>query len=86
MQIQVRIPLALGAVHSFIHIHDPREINDFTFEEFYYNGDGEDFGTLVVGPAGPAERLQATAKHDQIVQAMWDDYQRILQEHAAIHQ
>jgi hypothetical protein len=86
MQIQARIPPALGAVHNFIRIHDPGEINDFTFEEFYYNGDGEDFGTLAVGPAGPAERLRATAKRDQIAQAMWDDYQRILQERAAIHQ
>ena len=86
MRIQAWIPPALGAVHNFIRIHDPREINDFSFEEFYYDRDGEDFGVLAVGPAGPAERLWATAKRDQIAQAMWDDYQRILQERAAIHQ
>jgi len=29
MHIQARIPVALAAVHNFIHEHDPSEINEY---------------------------------------------------------
>lgn len=79
MQIQARIPPALGAIHNFIRIHDPREIDGFEFEGFNFEGD-EDVGTLAVGPAGPAERSRAVTRRDEIAQAMWDNYRRILLE------
>jgi hypothetical protein len=37
MRLQARIPPALGAIHNFIHIHDPNEINEIALEDF----DGE---------------------------------------------
>jgi hypothetical protein len=72
MHIQVRIPPALGALHNFIRIHDPGEINDFTFENLRFDVDGEEGGDLAVGPAGAVERKRATDKRNQIAQAMWE--------------
>jgi hypothetical protein len=39
MCIQARIPPALSAIHNFIWIHDPGDINDFTYEDFDFNID-----------------------------------------------
>jgi hypothetical protein len=32
MKLQVHLLLALGAVHNFICIHDPKEIHDFAVD------------------------------------------------------
>jgi hypothetical protein len=53
MKLQVCLPLALGAVHNFIHIHDPEEID---------KGAHKRYGTLALGPARHAERLRAVEK------------------------
>jgi hypothetical protein len=52
MHLQARIPPALGAIHNFIRIHDPNEINGIALEDF----DGEGTHELAVGPASAAER------------------------------
>jgi hypothetical protein len=83
MYWQARLPPALGAVHNFIRIHDPGEINEFRLEDF-------DRGTidnrggmgLAAGPAGIAERDRADVRRDGIAQAMWVDYQALLHERA----
>jgi hypothetical protein len=53
MRIQAHIPPALGAIHNFIRIHDPGEINDFTYED---NIDDGQAGGLALGPANVTER------------------------------
>jgi hypothetical protein len=52
IHLQAWIPPALGAIHNFIHIHDPNEIDKIVLEEF----DGEGTCELAVGPASTAER------------------------------
>lgn len=72
MAIQARIPPALAAVHNFIRIHDPEEIQDFNFlAEDPLRG----YGDLGVGPANEEERAEAASMRDNIAQAMWDGYQ-----------
>jgi hypothetical protein len=78
MRLQARILPALGAIHNFIHIHDPDKIDEIALEEF--NGEGTH--ELAVGPASAAERARATAKCDRIAEAMWLEYQTVLQEQA----
>jgi hypothetical protein len=82
MRIQARIPPALGAIHNFIRIHDPGEIDDFTYED---NIDDRQAGGLALGPANVTERMQAASKHDQIAQDMWEDYQGILGHGLPLH-
>lgn len=76
MAIQARIPPALCAIHNFIRIHDPDEIQDFEIDE---NIDIEPYGELAPGPAGRQERARGTARRDIIAQLMWESYQLELQ-------
>jgi hypothetical protein len=78
MCLQAQIRPALGAIHNFICIHDPNEIDEIALEEFDREGTHE----LAVGPASAAERARATAKRDRIAEAMWLEYQTVLQEQA----
>jgi hypothetical protein len=76
MKLQVCLPLVLGTVHNFICIHDPEEIHDFV--DISNEGTHERYGTLALGSAGHAERLQAAQKCDEIVERMWVQYQAAL--------
>jgi hypothetical protein len=81
MHIQACIPPALSAIHNFIWIHDPGEIDDFTYEDFNFNIDDRQAGGLALGPANVTERTRAVSKCDQIAQDMWENYQGILLGH-----
>lgn len=76
-------------LHNFLIDHDPTDI------DHYLAGDDEnqrdpnpgtlpheetDFGTLAMTAVTAVEKARATANRDRIAQALWDDYQRILQE------
>lgn len=86
MSIQAQVPPGLAAIHNFIMDVDPNDINN------YLNGDADDldpnpgqpqaneFGTLASGAVTQTEKNQATRKRDDIAQAMWEDYQRVLRE------
>jgi hypothetical protein len=78
MKLQVRLPPALGAVHNFIRIHDPEEIDNFA--DISDEGTHKRYGTQALGPAGHAERLQAAEKCDEIAERMWVQYQEALLE------
>jgi hypothetical protein len=78
MKLQVHLPLALGAVHNVIRIHDPEEIDNFA--DISDEGTHERYGTLALGPAGHAERRQAVEKCDEIAERMWVQYQAALLE------
>ena len=74
MDIQVRIPPALCAIHNFIRRYDPDEIS-------FFDDDIDDFqpgchaeGHLATEPPNRQVREQASTKRDQIAQQMWEDY------------
>lgn len=71
MKYQVRIPPALCALHNFIRIHDPSEIEDFND----VLGDPDRTGELAEGPATREERDRADARRDFIAESMWESYQ-----------
>jgi len=84
MDIQAKVPPALAASHNFIMDHDPGHINDY-LEDNEDNLDPNpgqplenEFGTLADGAVMQAEKDRATEKRDNIAQAMWNDYQRVL--------
>jgi hypothetical protein len=66
MRIQAHIPPALSAIHNFIRIHDPGDIDDFTYEDFNFNIDDGQAGGLALGPANVTERTQVASKCDHI--------------------
>jgi len=86
MSIQAQVPPGLAATHNFMMDHDPHDI------DHYLNGDEDDlnpnpgqpqaneFGTLADGAVTQAEKNRATGNRDDIAQAMWEDYQRVLGE------
>jgi len=74
MEIQARIPPALGAVHNFIRDHDPNEILDF---EEPFDPEPGLYGDLSEGPARRAEIVRATSRRDRIASSMWRSYQAL---------
>jgi hypothetical protein len=76
--LQVCLPLALGAVHNFICIHNPEEIDNFA--DISDKGTHERYGTLALGPVGHAERQWAVEKCDELAERMWVQYQAALHE------
>ena len=77
MAIQARIPPALCAVHSFIRIHDPDEIDEFGLD-IQDQDPGQVYGDLSEGPAVRREKERAETRRDGIAQAMWESYQELL--------
>jgi hypothetical protein len=77
MAIQVHIPPALCAVHNFICIHNVDEIHDF-LPNIQDQNPREFYGELVAGPAICAEKEQVEIKWDNIIQAMWESYQDLV--------
>jgi hypothetical protein len=92
MSVQAHIPPALAALHNFIVGHDSTDVNKYLYDE---NGNLDchdkqpgirraeeiDFGRLAATEIiSRAEKRQAEAYRDQMAQAMWDDYQRVLTE------
>jgi len=79
MLTQAQISPALCAIHNFIQIHNPMEIEDFVNKDLV-DTDPDKLpvrGDLAEGPADHAERQQATKDRDNIAAAMWRDYTRI---------
>jgi hypothetical protein len=79
MDIQAQLPPALAAIHNFIRQYDPGEISDIVKEVTDVQPGGR-HGELAVGPPERAARDRASARRDAIAQAMWEQYQRVVQE------
>ena len=84
IEIQAQIPTALCAVHNFIRKHDSLE-DDLDSDE---TGDDEEHAESIddLGTDGAAEidsDDSVQAMHDRIAEAMWVDYQRLLEERDA---
>ncbi len=90
MDIQVRVPPGLAAVHNMIVQLDPFDLDEQTSELDRQGGPPDpDHGdpavvgaTLATGPLSRAEERRAAAKRKRIAEQMWADYQRIVQERA----
>jgi hypothetical protein len=81
LRTQSKIPGAVAVLHNFVHIHDP---DDLAYEDGD-NDDSDDEGPpnrseipitpeTLGGHISQAEKDRASAKRDQIAQAMWADY------------
>jgi hypothetical protein len=85
MTVQAKVPPALAAAHNFIMDHDRGDIDEYLEdnEDDLDPNPGQpienDLGTLADGAVTRAEKDRATVKRDSIAQAMWDDYQTVLQ-------
>jgi hypothetical protein len=84
MAIQAKAPPGLAATHNFIVDHDPGDIgeyledNEADLDPNPGHPQENEFGTLADGAVTLTEKHRAMAKRDDIAQAMWDDYQRVL--------
>ena len=84
MAIQARIPSALAAIHNFIRIHDPTELDTTST----FNTADNTHGTCVAVQAehlsqGPTSRREAEVAEklrDKISKQMWKSYKRVLRE------
>lgn len=88
MDIQIRIPPGLAAVHNMLVELDPFDLEQH-LEELDEDGGPPDCqrgycpehsGQLASGPVTRAEERRANARRDQMAQEMWVDYQRIIAE------
>ena len=91
MHIQVQLPAALTAIHNFIHLYNLNEedlggsMEDF--DDHYkhcictFNTHGhQDAPESLMTDANDSAQIQWA----RIVQSMWEDYQRVLEEHAHV--
>jgi hypothetical protein len=82
MEYQARIPAGLAAVHNFIRIHDPDELEGFVeaddVERGFFAGD------LAEGQTMTAEKRRANTRRDAIAVEMWEQYQAELRERGAM--
>ena len=81
MDIQAQVFPTLAAIHNYILEKDPVKIADMlppSDDDIIARV--EDTGWLATEYLRQAEREGATIRCDQIVEDMWVDYQRILQE------
>ncbi|KAF8590861.1 hypothetical protein K439DRAFT_1611677 [Ramaria rubella] len=81
LAVQAHVPAALAAVHNYIRLHDPLELEEF--EDVHDPHPGLCFGSLSLGPPCAAERKEAKRMHEKIAQAMFMQYKQMLQEHGA---
>lgn len=84
MGVQARLPPALAALHNFIRIHDPGEIDDMLPSDDNDNDITNGIRANVSGELATelprrAERDRANERRDNIAQAMWTQYQDELQ-------
>ena len=76
MDLQVRLPPALAAIHNFIRDLDPTDLSDFTEVEDIQPGWHS--GDLADALPHRAERERANNRRDNIANAMWVQYQQYL--------
>jgi hypothetical protein len=84
MDYQARIPAALAAVHNFIRMHDPEEIEGFDDADDMEQGFFQVAGELAEGETRAPEKRQANTRRDVIAAAMWEQYQAELRERGAV--
>ena len=85
LEIQVRIPVALCAIHNFIRDHDsnkgdlPGDPQFFNEDSYHGAGAGEDYPPKNETQLG--QNPSAASIHcDKIAQAMWDHYLQVCED------
>lgn len=84
MHTQARIALALTTLRNFIRCHDPADsdlaVNDLNNDAYVGGGAVNAEGEFDFPQNGTsrAERARATKRRDDIANAMWEDYQKVL--------
>jgi hypothetical protein len=73
MDIQVEIMPALCAVHNFIRIHDPEDLEDMLVD-LEVTSEVNTYGSLSLGLPDRASREWANDRRDMIAREMWEDY------------
>ena len=81
MDVQAHLPPALAALHNFIHIHDPDEIDDMLHPD---DVDIEATGSLATELPRRAEKEWVNNRRDEIARDMWDQYQNKLERRGLI--
>ena len=79
MDVQAQVFPTLTAIHNCILERDPIEIAD-VLPPSDDGIDVEDHGQLETEYLGWAEKERANARHDQIAESMWNNYQTVLRE------
>ena len=73
-EVQAKVVLALCALHNFIRVHDPDDLEDEGWEEEIERQppipSTADLGMRV----NRAEQGRAVARQERIARDMWDDY------------
>jgi hypothetical protein len=87
MSIQALIPPALAVLHNFIQHYDPEEIHIYDDKDMFdFQISAGPIRVLGQGPATSGEVCQANQRQDRIVDEMWAQYQRYLEDRAACNQ
>ena len=76
VDLQVRLPPALAAIHNFIRNLNPADLSNFTKVEDIQPG--WHLGDLADAPPHHAEKERATNRCDNIANAMWVQCQQYL--------
>ncbi|KAF7972119.1 hypothetical protein HWV62_18834, partial [Athelia sp. TMB] len=81
LETQARLPAALCTLHNFIRIHEPHDEPDL-LDDPTHTGGGSNLPDRdeLVSAATAADLDQPSARREEIADAMWADYQRILRE------
>jgi hypothetical protein len=82
MDFQARIPAALAAIHNFIRIHDPNDLEGFLEADDAERGFFA--GELAEGQTRTAEKRRANTRRDRIAAEMWEQYQAELRRREAM--
>jgi hypothetical protein len=81
VEVQAQIPAALCTIHNFIHLHHSQEREEAEEESTHGRAEAGDDIVRQVGFIEVDDNNDAVVqRRDSIAQAMWIDYQRLLQE------
>ena len=86
LRTQSKIPGAIASLHNFVHVHDPDDLANEDGDNDDSNDEGPSDSCQIPiiaenlgGHISQAEKDCASAKQDEIAQAMWADYLQELQ-------
>ena len=73
-EVQAKVVLALCALHNFIRVHDPDDLDDQDREEEIERRPPMPTTADLRNRVNQAERDRATARRDKIARDMWEEY------------
>jgi len=73
-EVQAKVVLALCALHNFIRVHDPDDLDDRDWQEEIERRPPMPSTADLRSRVNQAERDRAIAKREKIAHEMWNDY------------